>query len=145
MMQDHLKIIRPYDPYTATVCALYFIFGVVCAFFGYRCFKAIMFLYGFIFGSIIVYLICAEEEVLPGWCESFCAANIFTFVNFCAKNISNFRSEWSNALIAMSAGLLFGLITMLVQYVGLFMLGFHTGAVQGIICVFDAYLTFFQK
>ena len=35
--------------------------------------------------------------------------------------------EWSNALIAMSAGLLFGLITMLVQYVGLFMLGFHTG------------------
>ena len=27
----------------------------------------------------------------------------------------------------MSAGLLFGLITMLVQYVGLFMLGFHTG------------------
>ena len=39
----------------------------------------------------------------------------------------NFPSEWSNALIAMSAGLLFGLITMLVQYVGLFMLGFHTG------------------
>jgi hypothetical protein len=29
-------------------------------------FKAIMFLYGFIFGSIIVYLICAEEAVLPG-------------------------------------------------------------------------------
>ena len=27
----------------------------------------------------------------------------------------------------MAAGLLFGLITMLVQYVGLFMLGFHTG------------------
>ena len=36
-------------------------------------------------------------------------------------------AEWSNAVIAMSAGLLFGLITMLVQYVGLFMLGFHTG------------------
>lgn len=103
---DHLKIIRPYDPYTATVCALYFIFGVVSAFFGYRCFKAIMFLYGFIFGSIVVYLICAEEEVLP---------------------------EWSNALIAMSAGLLFGLITMLVQYVGLFMLGFHTGLLVGLV------------
>ena len=69
-LQDHLKIIRPYDPYTATVCALYFIFGVVCAFFGYRCFKAIMFLYGFIFGSIVVYLICAEEEVLPGSSEN---------------------------------------------------------------------------
>ena len=98
--QEHVKIIREYDPYTATVCALYFVFGVVCAFFGYRCFKALMFLYGFIFGSIVVYLICVEEKVLP---------------------------EWSNAAIAMSAGLLFGLITMLVQYVGLFMLGFHTG------------------
>ena len=31
----------------------------------------------------------------------------------------------------MSAGLLFGLITMLVQYVGLFMLGFHTGVQEG--------------
>ena len=48
-------------------------------------------------------------------------------IEFCAANIETFRSEWSNALIAMSAGLLFGLITMLVQYVGLFMLGFHTG------------------
>lgn len=100
LSQEHLKIIRSYDPYTATVCAIYFVFGVVCAFFGYRCFKAIMFLYGFIFGSIVVYLICVEEKVLP---------------------------EWSNAAIAISAGLLFGLITMLVQYVGLFMLGFHTG------------------
>ena len=65
-LQEHLKIIREYDPYTATVCAIYFVFGVVCAFFGYRCFKAIMFLYGFIFGSIVVYLICVEEKVLPG-------------------------------------------------------------------------------
>ena len=45
------------------MCALYFVFGVVAAFFGYRCFKAIMFLYGFIFGSIVVYLICVEEKV----------------------------------------------------------------------------------
>ena len=104
--QEHVKIIREYDPYTATVCALYFVFGVVCAFFGYRCFKALMFLYGFIFGSIVVYLICVEEKVLP---------------------------EWSNAAIAMSAGLLFGLITMLVQYVGLFMLGFHTGVLSVLI------------
>jgi len=103
---DHIRIIREYDPYTATVCALYFVFGVVCTFFGYRCFKAIMFLYGFIFGSLVVYLICVEEEVLP---------------------------EWSNAAIAMSAGLLFGLITMLVQYVGLFMLGFHTGLLVGLV------------
>ena len=33
----------------------------------------------------------------------------------------------------MSAGLRFGLITMLVQYVGLFMLGFHTGLLVGLV------------
>jgi hypothetical protein len=32
---------------------------------GYRCFKAVMFLTGFIFGSIIVYLICLQEKLLP--------------------------------------------------------------------------------
>ncbi|XP_023335637.1 transmembrane protein 198 [Eurytemora carolleeae] len=112
--QDHIKIIRKYDPYYGTVCALYFVFGIVCLFFGYRCFKAIMFFYGFIFGSIIVYLICAEEAVLP---------------------------DYANAGIALSAGLLFGLITMLVQYVGLFMLGFHTGLLTGLIglCCVELY------
>ena len=61
-----------------------------------RCFKAIMFLTGFIFGSIVVYLICLEEGIFP---------------------------LWANTVIAVSAGILFGLITLLVQYVGLFMLG----------------------
>ena len=47
-----------------------------------------MFLTGFIFGSILVYLICLEENVLP---------------------------MWANTLIAVCAGILFGLITLLVQ------------------------------
>jgi hypothetical protein len=28
-----------YNVVTATICALYFMFGIFCAFFGYRCFK----------------------------------------------------------------------------------------------------------
>ena len=49
--------------------------------------------------------------------------------------------EWSNAAIAISAGLLFGLITMLVQYVGLFMLGFHSGLLAGLVglCCVELY------
>ena len=85
---------------------LYLFFGVFCTFFGYRCFKATMFLTGFVFGSLVVYLICLEEDILP---------------------------MWANTLIAVSAGVLFGLITLLVQYVGLFMLGFHGGLILGII------------
>ena len=42
---------------------------------------------------------------------------------------------WSNALIAVCAGVLFGLITLLVQYVGLFMLGFHSGLLLGMIII----------
>ena len=99
-------IIEGYNVVTATICALYVFFGVFCALFGYRCFKAIMFLTGFIFGSIVVYLICLEENILP---------------------------MWANTLIAVSVGLLFGLITLLVQYVGLFMLGFHGGLLIGLI------------
>lgn len=105
-----------YNSVTAAICALYFMFGIFCAFFGYRCFKAIMFLTGFIFGSILVYLICLEENVLP---------------------------MWSNTLIAVCAGVLFGLITLLVQYVGLFMLGFHGGLLLGIVglCAAEPWIT----
>jgi len=107
-----ILLYRDYNVVTATICGLYFMFGVACTFFGYRCFKAVMFFTGFIFASIVVYLICLEEDVLP---------------------------MWSNALIAVCAGILFGLITLLVQYVGLFMLGFHSGLLLGLVglCVAD--------
>jgi len=115
MCQDHIEIIHRYDPYTATVCGLYFVFGIVCTFFGYRCFKALMFFIGFLFASIVVYLICAEEAVLP---------------------------EYGNAGVALSAGVLFGMITLLVQYVGLFMLGFHTGLLTGLLtlCAIEVFV-----
>jgi len=100
------EMVNNYNIVTATICGLYVFFGIFCTLFGYRCFKAIMFLTGFIFGSIIVYLICLEENILP---------------------------MWANTVIAVSAGLLFGLITLLVQYVGLFMLGFHGGLLLGLI------------
>ena len=48
-------------------------FGVACTFFGYRCFKAVMFFTGFIFASIVVYLICVEEDVLPMWSNALIA------------------------------------------------------------------------
>lgn len=38
-----------------------------------------------------------------------------------------------NAGVAVGAGILFGLVTMLVQYVGLFMSGFLTGLLMGVV------------
>ena len=64
-----------------------------------------MFLTGFMFGSVLTYLICLEEELLP---------------------------LEGKIGVALAAGLLCGLITMLVQYVGLFMTGLHFGLLLGI-------------
>ncbi len=55
---------------------------------------------GFVFGSVVTYLICLEENLLP---------------------------LEGKIGVAITAGVLCGLITMLVQYVGLFMTGFHLG------------------
>ncbi|KAG1661511.1 Transmembrane protein 198 [Nymphon striatum] len=94
-----------YNIIATVMCGMYLIFGVVYSLFGYRCFKAIMFLTGFICASAVVYLICLEEDLLP---------------------------VGGNAGVAIGAGILFGLITMLVQYVGLFVTGLHSGLLIGI-------------
>ncbi|KRZ13878.1 DNA excision repair protein haywire, partial [Trichinella zimbabwensis] len=86
-------------PFAIVSSAALFI-GIVYCVFGYRCFKAVFFLTGFLFGSVLVYLICDRESLLP---------------------------TWGNVSIGIAAGLLFGMITVLVHYVGLFMTGFLTG------------------
>ncbi|XP_052810850.1 transmembrane protein 198-like [Mya arenaria] len=98
-----------YDITAAIICALCFLFGILYTFFGYRCFRVVMFLTGFLFGSILVYEICQEES---------------TF------------SPLVSAGISLGAGALCGLLCMLVQYVGLFLTGFNFGnciAISGFI------------
>ncbi|XP_013184955.1 transmembrane protein 198 [Amyelois transitella] len=104
-----------YDPVISVLCAMYVAFGIVYTLFGYRCFKASMFLTGFTFGSAIVYLICQQEKLMP---------------------------PYGNVGVALCGGLLFGLITMLIQYVGLFMTGFHTGLLLAIggLAIYDHFL-----
>ncbi|XP_059059699.1 transmembrane protein 198 [Achroia grisella] len=104
-----------YDPIISVICAMYMVFGTVYTLFGYRCFKASMFLTGFTFGSAIVYLICLQEYLMP---------------------------PYGNVGVALCAGLLFGLITMLIQYVGLFMTGFHTGLLLAVggLAIYDHFL-----
>ncbi|XP_041987614.1 transmembrane protein 198 [Aricia agestis] len=104
-----------FDPTISVICAMYIVFGLVYTIFGYRCFKASMFLTGFTFGSAIVYLICLQEHLLP---------------------------PYGNVAVAVCAGLLFGLITMLIQYVGLFMTGFHTGLLLALagLAIYDHFL-----
>ncbi|XP_069111297.1 transmembrane protein 198-like [Argopecten irradians] len=89
-----------YDIAIGVICSMCFVFGIIYTFFGYRFFKAIMFLTGFIFSAVLVYVILSEHEILP---------------------------LLGNIGVAVGAGILCGIITMLVQYVGLFLTGFQLG------------------
>ena len=89
-----------YELIPSVICSTLVVLGVVYLMYGYRCFKAVLFLIGFAFGTTIIYLICTVEKLMP---------------------------MYGNVSVSVLAGLLFGLITVLVVYVGLFMLGFHLG------------------
>lgn len=95
---DHID--TNYNVALAIICAMSFIFGIIYTFFGYRFFKAVMFLTGFIFASVLTYLILSEQDVLPLGGEIG---------------------------VAIGAGLILGILTMLVQYIGLFLTGFQFG------------------
>ncbi|XP_069792078.1 transmembrane protein 198-like isoform X2 [Narcine bancroftii] len=95
---------RKYDIVPSVVCSMCCLFGVIYCFFGYRCFKAIMFLTGLMFGSIIIFMLCYKERVLD----------------------TQLSMEASIG-IGLGIGVLCGLVTMLVRSVGLFMVGLLLG------------------
>ncbi|XP_038044804.1 transmembrane protein 198-like [Patiria miniata] len=89
-----------YEVPIAVVCGMCFVFGIIFTFFGYRCFRAIMFLIGFILASVVIFLICLEESTLV-----------------IGVNIG----------ISLGVGVVCGLATMLFKVFGLFVTGFHAG------------------
>nr|XP_018670671.2 transmembrane protein 198 [Ciona intestinalis] len=98
-----------YNGIISAICAVFCLFGLVYTFFGYRCFKAVMFLSGLIFGGTTVFLMCREERI--------------------------FQQQVSmevGAGIAAGIGILCGFITMLIRYVGLFLQGFFLGTLLAI-------------
>uniref|UniRef100_A0A8C0XKS9 Transmembrane protein 198 n=1 Tax=Castor canadensis TaxID=51338 RepID=A0A8C0XKS9_CASCN len=92
----------------ALVCALCCCFGIIYCCFGYRCFKAVMFLSGLLSGALVIFLLCHKEQVL----ETQLSLEV-------------------SAGIALGIGLLFGLVTMLVRSVGLFLTGLLLGLTLG--------------
>ncbi|KAL2091360.1 hypothetical protein ACEWY4_013623 [Coilia grayii] len=99
-----LEIERKYEVIPAVICSMCCLFGIIYCFFGYRCFKAVMFLSGLMFGSVIIFLLCHKERVLDTQ-----------------------LSVEASAGIGLGIGLLCGLVTMLVRSVGLFMTGLLLG------------------
>ncbi|XP_057715295.1 transmembrane protein 198-B isoform X2 [Corythoichthys intestinalis] len=87
-----------YKVVPSVVCSMCCLFGVIYCFFGYRCFKAVMFLTGLMFGSVVIFMLCYKERVLDTQ-----------------------LSVEASVGIGLGIGTLCGLVTMLVRSVGLFM------------------------
>lgn len=93
-----------YKVVPSVVCSMCCLFGIIYCFFGYRCFKAIMFLTGLMFGSVVIFMLCYKERVLDTQLSVEAAVGI-----------------------GLGIGTLCGLVTMLVRSVGLFMVGLLLG------------------
>ncbi|KAM9820547.1 transmembrane protein 198 [Neosynchiropus ocellatus] len=98
-----------YEVVPAVVCSMCCLFGIVYCFFGYRCFKAVMFLTGLMFGSVVIFMLCYKERVLDTQ-----------------------LSVEASVGIGLGIGTLCGLVTMLVRSVGLFMVGLLLGLLVAI-------------
>ncbi|XP_031707748.1 transmembrane protein 198 [Anarrhichthys ocellatus] len=93
-----------YNVVPSVVCSMCCLFGIIYCFFGYRCFKAVMFLTGLMFGSVVIFMLCYKERVLDTQ-----------------------LSLEASVGIGLGIGTLCGLVTMLVRSVGLFMVGLLLG------------------
>ncbi|XP_012674460.2 transmembrane protein 198-B [Clupea harengus] len=100
---------RRYEVVPSVVCSMCCLFGIIYCFFGYRCFKAVMFLTGLMFGSVIIFMLCYKERVLDTQ-----------------------LSVEASVGIGLGIGTLCGLVTMLVRSVGLFMVGLLLGLLAGV-------------
>lgn len=99
-----LEIRTKYEVIPSVACSMCFMLGVIYCFFGYRCFKMVMFLSGLAFGTGVGYLLCLREQLLE----------------------SPLDAE-TRAGISLGIGLLGALVTVLVRCVGLFLTGLQLG------------------
>ncbi|KAG7472032.1 hypothetical protein MATL_G00104260 [Megalops atlanticus] len=110
-----LEIERKYEVIPAVICSMCCLFGIIYCFFGYRCFKAVMFLSGLMFGSVVIFLLCHKERVLD-----------------------TELSVEASAGIGLGIGALCGLVTMLVRSVGLFLTGLLLGLLLAVAALLAA-------
>uniref|UniRef100_A0A8C6SDC5 Transmembrane protein 198 n=1 Tax=Neogobius melanostomus TaxID=47308 RepID=A0A8C6SDC5_9GOBI len=103
------EIERSYEIVPSVVCSMCCLFGIIYCFFGYRCFKAVLFLTGLMFGSVVIFMLCYKERVMDTQ-----------------------LSVEASVGIGLGIGTLCGLVTMLVRSVGLFMVGLLLGLLLGV-------------
>ncbi|XP_022526717.2 transmembrane protein 198 [Astyanax mexicanus] len=110
-----LEIRTKFEVIPSVACCMCFMLGVIYCFFGYRCFKMVMFLSGLVFGTGVGYLLCLREQIQD----------------------SPLDAE-TRAGISLGIGLLGALVTVLVRCVGLFLTGLQLGLLLSVIALVAA-------
>ncbi|KAF3697229.1 Transmembrane protein 198 [Channa argus] len=101
-----LEINMKYEIIPSSVCSVCLSFGLIYCFFGYRCFKMVMFFAGFMFGTTAVLLLYHKEPILDAQ-----------------------LGVETKAGIGLGVAVLCGLVTMLVSTMGLVLSGIQLGSV----------------
>ncbi|XP_035502142.1 transmembrane protein 198-like [Scophthalmus maximus] len=99
-----------YEVISSIVCSVCLSFGLIYCFLGYRCFKMVMFLSGFMFGTTAILLFYHKEPVLD----------------------IQLGTE-TKAGIVLAVGVLCGLMTMLLSTMGLLLSGLQLGALLSLV------------
>ncbi|CAL8319541.1 unnamed protein product [Merluccius merluccius] len=102
------EVRQTYEVIPTIVCSICLSVGLVYCFLGYRCFKMVMFLSGFMLGSAVVCLLSVVQK------DSALDAEL---------------GLGTKAGISLGVGVLCGLLTMLLSALGLFLTGLQLGAV----------------
>lgn len=103
------KLQNSYDVQSCVLAAVSILIGTVACFYGYRFFKFMLFLAGFLVGFVITYLLCYL---------------------YLTDELSGKALEFKDQVflgISVGGGLLAGLLTVCLFYVGLFLLGATMG------------------
>ncbi len=95
-----------YELFTSMLCSSLLVLGIVYCTYGYRCFRAVAFFTGLVFGTALVYAVATAEHLVTSL-------------------------PYGNLVLALAAGLLVGLLTCLVITIGLFVVGLHLGLLLG--------------
>ncbi|CAB1414817.1 unnamed protein product [Pleuronectes platessa] len=107
-----LEISMKYEVISSIVCSVCLSFGLIYCFFGYRCFKMVMFLSGFLFGTTSVLLLYHTEPVLD----------------------IKLGPE-TKAGLGLGVGVLCGLMTMLLPAIGLLFSGLQLGTLLSLVAL----------
>ncbi|XP_074048655.1 transmembrane protein 198 isoform X2 [Macrotis lagotis] len=104
---------RRYQALPSLVCTMCCLFGVVYCFFGYRCFKAVLFLTGLLFGSVVIFLLCYRERVLETQLNAGASAGIALGIGLLCGLVAMLPgSVWGPLGLLLGGGLLFALLTL---------------------------------